>query len=185
MSAVRQLSKKWHSRWAEISNFAESQTIIGGRMTKKMLAAVLFGLVGVAMPVFAQMSSEVDLERTYLKAEKRSIIAENLTLTPDQSEAFWKVYGDYEKDMYAVATKGLSLIADFALNYETLTDAKSDELVKNYLSYKAEVLKVRKKYFSKFRKVLPGTVVARFYQIENKLEALINAGLAGQIPLVE
>jgi hypothetical protein len=36
-----------------------------------------------------------------------------------------------------------------------------------------------------FAKVLPGTKVARFYQIENKLDAVVRYEMAGQIPLVK
>jgi hypothetical protein len=33
--------------------------------------------------------------------------------------------------------------------------------------------------------VLPTTKVARFYQVENKLDAILNFNLAAQIPLVQ
>jgi hypothetical protein len=38
---------------------------------------------------------------------------------------------------------------------------------------------------SRFRKVLPDRAVARFFQIERKLDAVVNAELAERVPLVE
>jgi hypothetical protein len=46
------------------------------------------------------------------------------------------------------------------------------------------VIDIRKRYVRKFRKVIPETKLARFYQIENKLDAITNFALARQIPLV-
>jgi hypothetical protein len=34
-------------------------------------------------------------------------------------------------------------------------------------------------------KVLPGRTVARFFQIENKMDAIIDYEMAGEIPLVK
>jgi len=46
-------------------------------------------------------------------------------------------------------------------------------------------LKVQKQYLRKFRKVLPALKVVRFYQLENKMDAEIDAELAVFIPLME
>jgi hypothetical protein len=37
----------------------------------------------------------------------------------------------------------------------------------------------------KFQKALPAIKVARYYQIENKIQAVVQYGLADSIPLVE
>ena len=42
---------------------------------------------------------------------------------------------------------------------------------------------LKAKYLPKFKKVLPAKKVARFYQVENKLDILILAEMAEQIPL--
>ena len=57
-------------------------------------------------------------------------------------------------------------------------------LINDSLKYQERTLKVRKSYLRKFRKVLPETKVARFFQVENKLDAITNFVLADQIPLI-
>ena len=46
-------------------------------------------------------------------------------------------------------------------------------------------LRVQQKFVRKFRKVLPEVKVARFYQLENKMDAEVEAQLAVVVPLVE
>jgi len=52
------------------------------------------------------------------------------------------------------------------------------------MKVQSDLLKVRKKYLKKFKKVLPPKTLARFYQIENKLDAVSNVTMAQGIPLV-
>jgi hypothetical protein len=57
-------------------------------------------------------------------------------------------------------------------------------MLEEVLSIKKADLKIKKKYVTKLKKVLPAKKVMRFYQLENKLDAIINYQLAAEIPLV-
>jgi hypothetical protein len=46
-------------------------------------------------------------------------------------------------------------------------------------------VKLKRSYMPKLEKVIPGTKVARYLQIENKIRAVVRYELAAQIPLVE
>jgi len=48
-----------------------------------------------------------------------------------------------------------------------------------------ERIKLRQSYLPQFGKILPGRTVARFFQIENKIDAVIRYDLASTIPVVE
>jgi hypothetical protein len=47
------------------------------------------------------------------------------------------------------------------------------------------LLKKRKRYIGQFRKVLPMLKVARFYQLENKMNADVDLQLALLVPLAD
>ena len=47
------------------------------------------------------------------------------------------------------------------------------------------LLKVQQQYVRKFRKILPIRKAARFFQLENKIDAEIDAELAMTVPLIE
>lgn len=57
--------------------------------------------------------------------------------------------------------------------------SKSMELVRDA----AKSIKLKKSYLSKFDAVIPGKKVMTYYQLENKIGAVIRFDLAGEIPL--
>ncbi len=59
------------------------------------------------------------------------------------------------------------------------------KLVDDYLAIEADRVKVRRSYVEEFAKSLPGRKVARFYQIENKIDAVMRYDLASTIPVIE
>ena len=109
----------------------------------------------------------------------------NLELTDAESKAFWPVYDEYWVQMKKIGDREVVLIEDFAkhYNYESLTDEKAEEMLKELLSIMKDENKLKKKYVKKFMKVLPAKKVLRYYQIENKMDAVINFDLAATIPL--
>jgi hypothetical protein len=127
--------------------------------------------------------SNMDIVRDALRADKKALIATNLQLTDAEAKAFWPVYDKYEKDLLTAHNKLYQVIEEYALDYNKLTDAKALELVHRYFSAEEARTKVRESYLKQFSKVLPGLKVARFYQIENKLDAVVRYEMAGQIPL--
>ena len=151
---------------------------------KKILLAV--GTAFLSLTALAQSSNDyIEMTRDVIKAEKKAAIAEVMNLTDAESQPFWDLYNEYQGKQYPVHNKRIAIIKDFADNYENLTDEKADELWTNYMKFQQELLKVKISYYKKFKKILPAGKAALFMQTENKIEALINASLAAEIPLIE
>ncbi len=119
-----------------------------------------------------------------VKADRQAVVAANLPLTDGEARAFWPVYKEYRGEVEKVAERMAKLIVVYAANYETMNDTKADAFLKEALAIDRDKLGVREKYLPKVRSVLPPTKAARFLQIENKLDAIVNVGLASEIPLV-
>jgi hypothetical protein len=66
-----------------------------------------------------------------------------------------------------------------------MSDQTATKLMDEYLAIDAARLKLRQDYVPRFRKVLPEKQVARYYQLENKIQAAVNYELAAEIPLVK
>ena len=157
-----------------------------------MLTGVLFYGLAVYTPSFAQGSmdthkEEIELTRAAIKVKKKQIVARNMHLTSMEKDKFWEVYREYQDKMNSVNNRRVKLITDYAdsVKNRNLTDEKSLEMLNEYLSYERMRLITKQSFVDKFKKVLPSRKVARFFQIENKLEAIINFDLARQIPLVQ
>jgi len=127
----------------------------------------------------------LEMSRSVLKVEKKAAIADVMKLTESESQPFWNLYNDYQGKLYTIQNKRIALIKVFAENYESLSNEKADELMVNYMKYQSELLKLKKSYYKKFKKILPAGKAARFFQAENKIETLVNAELALQIPMIE
>jgi hypothetical protein len=147
-------------------------------------------IVGISLnapqEVFSQQARDgIEVSRAAIKAERRAIVTLNLELTDAESKAFWPVYDEYWVQMKKIGDREVVLIEDFAkhYNYESLTDEKAEEMLKELLSTMQDENKLKKKYVKEFMKVLPAKKVLRYYQIENKLDAVINMDLAATIPL--
>ncbi len=151
---------------------------------KKIL--IIVATAFIALTASAQTENDyLEVARNVLKTEKKAAIADVMQLEESQSKAFWDLYNEYDAELYKVQNKRIALIVDYAKNFETMTDAKADELMTSSMKVQAEILKLKKKYYSKFKKVLPAGKAALFMQADNKIETLVNAELALEVPFVE
>ena len=149
------------------------------------LIAVLPGITGAQLnEEFADMAQQVEAARTLARADRKLLIMREARLTPQEAEAFWPIYDRYADEVADAGNQRIKLITDYAANYENLSDELADQMIKDLLGYQSSMTKIRKSYVRRFKKVLPATKVARFYQLENKLDALIAFNLAAKIPLV-
>ncbi len=138
-----------------------------------------------AESVSRQVTEELNLTYDVIQVKRKAIVALNMGLTDSESKAFWPVYDEYWAGMKKVADRDVALISDFAKNYvyEGLTNQKADDMLKEWTSIKQHELKLQNKYMKRFKKVLPEKKVLRYFQIENKLNLLIDSELSANIPL--
>ena len=145
--------------------------------------SILVSLLAAA--AFGQAREAMELSRSIIQTEKKAIVASNMLLSEQESEAFWPLYNDYQNELRKVGDRWAKLITDYAKNYETLSDDQAQSMLKDFFDVEEARLKLRKSYVKKFEKVLPQKKLTRYYQIENKLEAVIKYELAAAIPLVK
>lgn len=161
-------------------------TVFAVALIANGLAALALPSLAAAQvnPTFAELNGAVEEARTIIQSERKSLISQGLALTPEETAAFWPIYDRYMLDMKAVGDLRVKVITDYAASYQNLNDATAKQLIADMLKYQEKVVKTRKSYLGKFRKAIPEVKLARFYQIENKLDAITNFVLADQIPLV-
>jgi hypothetical protein len=154
--------------------------------TRVMMALLGLGVLVLAFPVFTQeKQADMQIVREKLRADKKLLVSEAMKFTDAEAKGFWPVYESYQKELTGINDRTLKLIQEYAKNYPSMTNEVAKKLIDDYLAVEGDRLKVRHSYLPKFRKVLPDTKVARFYQLENKLQAVINYDLAAGIPMVE
>jgi len=152
----------------------------------KKIAGTALGLVllaGLAAPAYAQSATDIELTRANIQTARQAIIASAMELTDDESLAFWPAYRDYRVEMARLGDRLVKVITEFVSAKATLSDEQATRLLDEYLDIKAKDISVKKKYAGVFRKLLPAPKVTRFFQLENKLDAVVNYDLAKTVPL--
>ena len=127
---------------------------------------------------------QVYAARAQLEADRAQIVTDNLTLTSAEATAFWPVYRAYRADMHKISDQAVALIDNFAKVYDQMSDADATKLLNDWMSVETQRASLRSSYLPKFLNVLPARKCARYYQIENKLDAIVAYTAAGSVPLV-
>jgi len=151
---------------------------------------VLFVLaigLGLAPSTWAQFedSEAIRLTRSAVQAERQAIIAANLQLDEAESAVFWPLYQEYRDALEAAIDTRVDFLNRYFASFETLTDKEAVALLNQHLTWKKEVLEIQTSHAKKMSKVLSGKTVARFFQIENKMDIIVDYELAGEIPLIK
>jgi hypothetical protein len=133
--------------------------------------------------VSREILDEIALTRAAIQARRQAIVTSAMDLTASESQAFWPLYLDYRSDMKSVDDRLVDLIIVYAGNYNSLNDDTADKLLNDYLDIERARLETKTRYVPRFLGVLPAKKVARFYQVDNKLDKKIQAELAAEIPL--
>jgi hypothetical protein len=78
-----------------------------------------------------------------------------------------------------------ALIKEYANGFGKLTDEQALSLIKRSLALDEQVAQLRSKYLPIVNQVLPGIKAATFFQIDRRINTLIDLQLGEQIPLVQ
>jgi len=152
-------------------------------MTAFVLATAL------VVPVLAQNASTTNMEilRQKIKADKKLVVAENLKLTDAEGANFWPVYEAYQKDLQQINERLATAILRYADAYDNgpVTNEKAKQLLDEYLAIDDAEAKLQGAMTPKILAALPAVKAARYIQIENKIRAVVRYELAAAIPLVE
>ena len=149
------------------------------------LGVTLLGAAVASAQMTAEDWNDIQTLRADIQADRQAVVAENLGLSETEAPAFWPIYREYRSELDKVGDRMVKLIGNYAAKYDSMTDEDATAFFDEWLSIEKERGAVREKYVKKVRKVLPGIKAARYFQIENKLDALVNIGLASQIPLMD
>lgn len=154
-----------------------------------LAAVVLCMTLMTATNVGAQQTFRESLEQaqTLIRSGVRQIVHDELLLTEEESKAFWPLYDEYGAELAKVSESYVSVMSKFVDRYHAgeLGDESADRLLDDSLEIQINVMEIRQSYVPRFREILSGVKVVRFYQLENKVRAEVDAALALAIPLAD
>ena len=161
---------------------------------KKVVAALSLTFVTAVGVAHAQtpattsaQSTDAAIEqlRKDARADKADIIGTAMGFTATEAAAFWPLYKSYETAQKGVGDEKVAMIKDYAAHYDAMTDAKAGDLVGRLQALENKTVATKQQFVKSLQGVLPAKKVARYYQLENRIQMLVDLNLASEIPLVK
>jgi hypothetical protein len=129
------------------------------------------------------LSAYAELLRSDVRLQKVAIITQVMELTEAESAAFWPIYREYDAEMAKLGDERVALIADYARNYDSLSDDVAEKLAKTALDLEGRRQAVKAKCYERVRGALKGRQALRFLQVEQQLLQLIDLQISSALPI--
>jgi hypothetical protein len=168
-----------------LPNQYKKETIMNTKRIAGLLAVMVLAMLAmVAVPALAQ-NDDMEILREKVRADKKLLVAQSMQLTEEEGKVFWPIYDAYQEEKSALADRRIKVIEDYAANFQSLSDDVAKDLVDRSIGIQKDAVKLMESYLPKFSKAVGDKKAARFYQIENKIDAIVNFELAANIPLAQ
>jgi len=162
---------------------------------KTVVILALLGAMALAgQPIFAQaaqssngpsLDQDIKMLRSDVQASRKTITAENMNLSADEATKFWPIYDQYAAEVAKIGDARVALIKDYATNYDTMTDEQANAFIQRAAAIDQQFTDTRTKYVPMFKNAISAKKTALWYQIDRRLDLLINLQLAANIPVVD
>lgn len=127
----------------------------------------------------------IAVSRTQINADRQKAVTLSLPLSATEAAAFWPLYREYHGKIGELNDRFYNLVIEYAKAYPGVSDEQARKFIKAYNDIDEGRIDLREKYAKKFLKILPATKVARYLQIEHRLDVLEELDASSQIPLVK
>jgi hypothetical protein len=152
---------------------------------KKLLLIIIVLLLVNTVAYGKDVDAYVELLKSDVRTQKVAIISKALQFTYEESSVFWPVHREYELELSKIIDDRIELINNYVQNYDNLTDEKARELARKVFALEKKRTKLKKKYFKRFERALSATIAAKFIQVENQINLLIDLQIASELPLIK
>lgn len=147
------------------------------------------GTTQTAQPVATReggssIDQEIAMLRSDLRSNRKQIVAANMKLTDSEAEKFWPTYEQYVTDLVKINDAKYALIKEYLQN-TNMSEEQADSLSKRWLAVDEAVVQLRLKYIPIFRKGLSARGTASFFQIDRRVQLMIDLQLASSLPMIE
>ena len=154
---------------------------------KSVLLTITFAMLALSPLCHAQnqqpsMASAIEVVRADMGADRAKIITEAMNFSDKNAAAFWPIYRKYEYERSTVDDRRVAVIKEYAEKYSTLTDADTKSMAERMFDCDSRLAALKKMYFKKFNTVLPAFTVTKFFQLEHRIDLLVDMKVESSLP---
>lgn len=126
----------------------------------------------------------IEFARADMRDARAQIVKENMVLSDYQEKIFWPIFNNYQEEFKKIGDERLAILREYSQNHDFMTGKKADELAKRSIEVRTQRLDLMKEYYGKMSKELDSVVAARFLQVENLINLVIDLQIASEVPLM-
>ncbi|KQS42028.1 hypothetical protein [Pedobacter sp. Leaf194] len=129
-------------------------------MRNLFFAALLFLLPSM---LWAQRPRGEEIESL-----KIAFFTKKLDLSPDEAKVFWPIYNDMQAEQNGLRKERFQKMISFrkVTEIDNLTDAQIQSLITSEFDFRQRDLNIEKKYYNKFKAVLPIKIIGKYYRAQ-------------------
>jgi hypothetical protein len=133
----------------------------------------------------AATDSDIAMLRADIRAKRKQVVAANMTLTADEATRFWPLFDQYTVAVRKINDKRWAMMKEYAASKGKMTDEQAKDHMQKSAAVDAELIELRVKYMPQFEKLVSPKQVVQFYQIDRRLDLLMNLQLSSLIPVID
>jgi len=174
------------SAWLR-SNRIHSRINIWRGIAQFVLLTIAIVTLAFSTPSDAQdqepsLSSVIEVARAGMQADRATIITTAMNFTDQEAAAFWPIYRRYEYERSKLDDGRVLIIKEYTSKYPTLTDSEAKAMAERMFEYDSRQTALKKTYFKKLNKVLPALTVTKFFQVERRVDLLMDMNVEATLP---
>jgi hypothetical protein len=145
-------------------------------------AMLAFCPLGRAQDQEPAIDSIIAVVRANMKADRTTLITTGMNFNDKEGAAFWPIYRQYEYERSRVDDRRAAVIKQYSQKYPTLTDADARAMAEQMLDCESRQAELKKKYYKKFNRVLPALTVTKFFQLERRVDLMMDMQVEASLP---
>ena len=145
-------------------------------------AVLAFCPLGRAQDHEPTIDSTIAVVRANMQADRTVLITTGMNFNDKDGAAFWPIYKQYEFERSTLDDGRVAVIKEYTQKYPTLTDAEAKAMAETMLECDSRLAALKMKYFKKFNKVLPALTVAKFFQLERRVDLMMDMQVESSLP---
>lgn len=152
-----------------------------------VLLTIAFAIVALSPICHAQspelsIGSAIEVERANMQADRTTVISAAMNFDDQEGAAFWPIYRQYEHERSMLDDERVSVIKEYTEKYPKLTDAEAKGMAGRMFEYDSRLAGLKKTYYKKFNKVLPALTVTKFFQLDRRIDLLMEVQVESALP---
>jgi hypothetical protein len=147
-----------------------------------MFVMLAFCSLGRAQDQEPTIDSTIAVMRANMQADRTTLITAGMNFNDKDGAAFWPIYEQYEYEQSRLDDRRAVVIKQYSQKYPNLTNDEAKAMADQMLDCESRLAELKKKYYKKFNKVLPALTVTKFFQLERRIDLLMDMQVEASLP---